>query len=341
MQVPVVQLEQIRFLGGGSYGQVFLVYDKQSLRLLALKMNKKDPEKYLYALREAEISLRVKHPFIVEFFDCFQTVESFCVMMESLQLGDLFDYLHPSNKKPIKLDRKQAICVAAQVFLAYEYMHSMHMVHRDLKPENILIDDAGYIKLVDMGFARTVKENGRMYTFCGTIEYMAPETLKKTGYTYAIEWWALGILIFELLTHKTPFKPNSEKNEAIIRNILGDFEPDLTRIRYHDIRSLLHKLLRKDQTHRLGHIYGGPEKIKKHRAFNEINFENLKKRNMKSEYLLNVCDTIRPCNKDEKLEFISKELFDKHVYPHCYVMMRKIKEQEMSKRLSEIETLLK
>lgn len=98
-----------------------------------------------------------------------------------------------------------ALFYAAEMILGIQYMHSKGIVFRDIKPENVLITEDGHIKLADFGFAKRLLNHSKTFTFCGTPEYMAPEILFKSGYDYSVDWWSLGVVIFEMLTGYSPF----------------------------------------------------------------------------------------------------------------------------------------
>lgn len=120
--------------------------------------------------------------------------------LEFLQGGEFFTYI----AKVGKFSWKVASFYAAQIVLALEYLHSYKIAYRDLKPENLLISAEGYLKLTDFGFAKEVHD--KTYTICGTPDYIAPETLMNRGHDCAVDWWALGVFIYEIIAGVTPFQ---------------------------------------------------------------------------------------------------------------------------------------
>ena len=134
--------------------------------------------------------------------------------MEFVSGGELFTYLRKEGRLPVK----QACFYAAQVAIIFEYLHSKNVIYRDLKPENLLIDPKGYLKITDFGFAKVVK--GRTYTLCGTPEYLCPEILMNKGHGKGVDWWTLGVLIYEMIAGIDPF--NDEDPMSIYRNILRE-----------------------------------------------------------------------------------------------------------------------
>merc|ERR1719449_469250 len=164
---------------------------------------------------------------------------------------------------------------AGEIVLAFAYLHSKNIVYRDLKPENLLIDTDGHIKITDFGFAKVVED--RTWTLCGTPEYLAPEIIQSKGHGRAVDWWALGILIFEMLAGYPPFY--EENPFGIYQKVLAgriDFP------KHFDVKAkdLIKRLLIADRTKRYGCLKGGAEDIKKHKWFNSLDFTALYNRGL-------------------------------------------------------------
>lgn len=172
---------------------------------------------------------------------------------------------------------------AAEICLALEYLHSKNFVYRDLKPENLLIDQDGHIKITDFGFAKEVTEQYgyRTWTLCGTPEYLAPEIIQSKGHGKAVDWWALGILIYEMLAGYPPFYDRNPF--GIYQKIL---KGRLTFPAHFDVnaRDLVKKLLEKDRTQRYGCLIGGADDIKNHAWFKGVNWTACQERKMTSPY---------------------------------------------------------
>ncbi|XP_054264238.1 cAMP-dependent protein kinase catalytic subunit alpha-like [Macrosteles quadrilineatus] len=180
--------------------------------------------------------------------------------------GDVFTHLQIFGK----FDEKLSKFYAAQVVLALEFLQYCDVIHRDLKPENILIDRLGFIKLTDFGFAKKVTT--RTYTFCGTIEYAAPEIILGKGHGKAVDWWSLGVLIAEMTSGRVPFTSNDELEtfEQITNSeykMPDYFSPEL--------RKLLKGLLQKYPTRRIGNLWRGVREIKSHLWFTGVNWMDL------------------------------------------------------------------
>lgn len=186
-------------LGTGSSARVHLAKTRVSNKYYAIKaINKKDlvsGRQVEHAHNEREILGFVSHPFMVKLWDTFQSDSHVFLVLDYVPGGELFREI----RKNKKLTEDAARFYAAEVLLAIEYLHSQHIVFRDLKPENILIDRDGHLKLTDFGFAKRLP-NDFTWTVCGTPDYLAPEIIRSQGYTKAVDWWSLGILIFEMIT---------------------------------------------------------------------------------------------------------------------------------------------
>uniref|UniRef100_A0A667HMZ2 Ribosomal protein S6 kinase beta-2 n=1 Tax=Lynx canadensis TaxID=61383 RepID=A0A667HMZ2_LYNCA len=249
--------ELLRVLGKGGYGKVFQVrkvqgtnlgkiYAMKVLRKAKIVRNAKDTA---HTRAERNILESVKHPFIVELAYAFQTGGKLYLILECLSGGELFTHL---EREGIFLE-DTACFYLAEITLALGHLHSQGIIYRDLKPENIMLSSQGHIKLTDFGLCKeSIHEGAVTHTFCGTIEYMAPEILVRSGHNRAVDWWSLGALMYDMLTGSPPFTAENRKKtmDKIIKGKLT-LPPYLTP----DARDLVKKFLKRNPSQRMG---GGP-----------------------------------------------------------------------------------
>ncbi|XP_075073348.1 ribosomal protein S6 kinase beta-2 isoform X2 [Mixophyes fleayi] len=244
----------LRVLGHGSYGKARLI------------CHAKDTE---HATAERSVLESVRHPFIVDLVYAFQTHGKLYLILECLSGGELF--LHLEREGIFMEDT--ACFYLAEITLALGHLHSLGIIYRDLKPENVMLSAHGHIKLTDFGMCKeSIHGDSVTHTFCGTVEYMAPEVLSRKGHNRAVDWWSLGILLYDMLTGSPPFTGNNRKK--IIDKILKgkpSFPPYLTP----DACDLLKKLLKKNPTQRLGSGEADVADIQKHQFFRQIHWEEL------------------------------------------------------------------
>jgi len=198
------------------------------------------------------------------------------MLMEYVNGGELFSLLSNLGHLP----NDHARIYAGEVTLAFEYLHDMHIVYRDLKPENLLIDSGGHMKITDFGFAKVVEH--RTWTLCGTPEYLAPEIIQNKGHGKGADYWALGILIYEMLAGHSPFREYSAM--GIYKKIIAG-RVEYTRHFSAKVEDLISKLLKPDKAQRLGCLVAGVGGIKTH-AWNEgMDFEKLLKREIQPPFV--------------------------------------------------------
>ncbi|PSR87027.1 kinase-like domain-containing protein [Coniella lustricola] len=298
VEVGPSSFDKIKLIGKGDVGKVYLVKEKKSSRLYAMKvLSKKEMikrNKIKRALAEQEILATSNHPFIVTLYHSFQSEDYLYLCMEYCSGGEFFRALQTRPGKCIPED--DARFYAAEVTAALEYLHLMGFIYRDLKPENILLHQSGHIMLSDFDLSKQsdpggkptmiVGKNGasttslptidtkscianfRTNSFVGTEEYIAPEVIKGSGHTSAVDWWTLGILIYEMLYGTTPFK--GKNRNATFANILREDIPFPDHAGAPQIsnlcKSLIRKLLIKDENRRLG-ARAGASDIKVHPFF--------------------------------------------------------------------------
>uniref|UniRef100_H3AHE2 non-specific serine/threonine protein kinase n=1 Tax=Latimeria chalumnae TaxID=7897 RepID=H3AHE2_LATCH len=195
--------DTVATVGTGTFGRVFLLKDKKTRAFFALKaMSIPDvirlkQEQHVH--NEKSVLKEVNHPFVIRLYWTNHDERFLYMLMEYVPGGELFSYLRNMGR----FNNSTGLFYSAEIVCAIEYLHSKEIVYRDLKPENILLDRYGHIKLTDFGFAKKLVD--RTWTLCGTPEYLAPEVIQSKGHGRAVDWWALGVLIFEMLSGFPPF----------------------------------------------------------------------------------------------------------------------------------------
>eukprot|EP00792_Barthelona_sp_PAP020_P006386 TRINITY_DN2978_c1_g1_i1.p1 TRINITY_DN2978_c1_g1~~TRINITY_DN2978_c1_g1_i1.p1 ORF type:complete len:377 (-),score=95.76 TRINITY_DN2978_c1_g1_i1:94-1224(-) len=260
----------VRTIGTGTFGRVQLCYHPDTKEYFALKILKKSKIAKLQQIQhvkaEKSILTRVNHPFIVNLVHSYQNEQNLYMLLEFVNGGELFAHLRRAERFPVET----AQFYAAEIVLALEYLHSMKIVYRDLKPENLLLDKQGHMKICDFGFAKVVEEH--TYTLCGTVEYLAPEIILNKGHNAAVDWWALGILIFEMLAGYPPFY---DENPFVVSEKILSGKVYWPRHMDPTSRDLIKRLLTRDRSKRFGNLRGGAEDIKRHRFFRDIDWNAL------------------------------------------------------------------
>jgi ribosomal protein S6 kinase beta len=278
--------ELLKLLGKGGYGKVFLVRKtsgKDAGHIFAMKVLKKativrNAKDTAHTKAERNILEGVKHPFIVDLIYAFQTGEKLYLILEYLCGGELFMQL---EREGIFME-DTACFYLAEITLAIEHLHSQGIIYRDLKPENILLDAQGHVKLTDFGLCKeSIHEGSITHTFCGTIEYMAPEILMRSGHGKAVDWWSLGALMYDMLTGAPPFTAENRKKtiDKILKAKLT-LPPYLT----NEARALLKKLLKKNIGERLGSGLDDSKAIKGHPFFRHVNWSDVLNRRLDPPY---------------------------------------------------------
>ena len=219
--VPVMDKNNPRIIGSGSYGQVFLAFNTIDKKLYAIKHMEKDClQNALHSLSgiytEIEIQSRIRHPNIIQLLYVKETKTSFDLVMDYANSGSLFDYIR-RNKG---LSESKSFQLFIQVVNAIYFLHDNDLIHRDIKPENILLFDYNNVKLCDFGWCVRLN-GGQRGTFCGTTEYMAPEMVNQKEYSKEIDVWSLGVLLYEMLHGYSPFIPNKKyfNEREVMENI--------------------------------------------------------------------------------------------------------------------------
>jgi len=259
-------------LGSGSFGEVFLVEKKSTHDLYAMKVLRKEKvmKKNLarYARTERIVLSVMDHPFIVKLYYAFQTENKLYMVLQYCPGGDLASKIF----KEKRFSENVAKIYAAEIVLALEALHQKDIIYRDLKPANVVLDQDGHALLTDFGLSKQGIRDGTMTgSFCGSIAYLAPEMLRKTGHNKSVDWYLLGVMIYEMLMGIPPYY-NMDKDE-MFANIKTGSNFKLKNVSK-DCENLIKMLLVRDPAKRLGSHYGARE-IKSHAWFKGINWDDV------------------------------------------------------------------
>ncbi|XP_070069056.1 serine/threonine-protein kinase N isoform X10 [Drosophila takahashii] len=292
-------------LGRGHFGKVILSQLRSNNQYYAIKALKKgdiiardEVESLLSEKRIFEVANAMRHPFLVNLYSCFQTEQHVCFVMEYAAGGDLMMHIHTD----VFLEPR-AVFYAACVVLGLQYLHENKIIYRDLKLDNLLLDTDGYVKIADFGLCKEGMGFGdRTGTFCGTPEFLAPEVLTETSYTRAVDWWGLGVLIFEMLVGESPFPGDDE--EEVFDSIVND-EVRYPRFLSLEAIAVMRRLLRKNPERRLGSSERDAEDVKKQAFFRSIVWDDLLLRKVKPPFVPTINHLEDVSNFDE--EFTSEK----------------------------------
>jgi len=257
-------------LGVGTFGKVIIVRHSQTGETYAMKRLNKSwiVENCLeqHVVDERNVMTLTDHPFILKLHNSYHDERYVYLLLELCLGGELFMYLRKYNK----FNEQQARFYAASIVLAFEHLHTKSIVYRDLKPENLMLDDVGFLKVVDFGLAKVVK--GRTWTICGTPEYLAPEVVLSKGHNKGVDYWALGILIFELTAGYCPFvgEDNMQIYRLIVENKI-EFPAHTTPL----LRDIVRDFTKTSQLARLGLRRPGTKLIREHSWFTGFDWASL------------------------------------------------------------------
>ena len=284
LKVKIKDFEKLNTVGLGSYGRVCLCKKKKSGKVYVMKILKKNDiikqKQVDHVFSEYTILSMLKHPFIVQLIGVnFEDPKYIYFILEYIQGGELFTLLRSKVTFPVP----QTKFYIAHIITVFEYLHSKNIVYRDLKPENILINKNGYLKLTDFGFAKQLgSEKAKTYTLCGTPEYLAPEIILNKGHGKAVDWWTLGILLFEMLVGIDPFSDDEPMKtyQKILKGKIN-FPKEINK----DAKSLIKHLLVQDTTKRYGCLKNGVKDILNHRFFDGFDWKNFVYLSMEAPYI--------------------------------------------------------
>ena len=281
-KVKLSDFEKLQTVGLGSFGRVRLCRYKKNDKVYVMKILKKmeiiKQKQVDHVYSEFNILSVLNHPFIVQLVGLnFDDPKYLYFIIEYVQGGELFTLLRTRGSFPLE----QAKFYTAHIITIFEYLHGKNIIYRDLKPENILINKNGYLKLTDFGFAKYL-DNEKTYTLCGTPEYLAPEIILNKGHGKPVDWWTMGILLYEMLVGIDPFSDDDpmQTYQKIIKGKIN-FPKDFDK----NAKSLIKHLLTADTTKRYGCLKNGVKDILNHRLFIGYDWKNFVFLKMEPPYI--------------------------------------------------------
>ncbi|CAH1124929.1 unnamed protein product [Ceutorhynchus assimilis] len=295
-RVDMTHFDLLKVLGTGAYGKVFLVRKRGGSddgRLYAMKVlkkativQKKKTTEHTKTERQVLEAVR-DNPFLVTLHYAFQTDAKLHLILDYVAGGELFTHLYQREH----FTEEEVRIYIGEIILALEKLHALGIIYRDIKLENILVDDKGHIVLTDFGLSKELSSNDgeqRAYSFCGTIEYMAPEVVKggTQGHDIAVDWWSVGVLTYELLTGASPFTVEGERNtqQEISKRILKT-TPPIPEYIGKDVADFITKLLVKDPRRRLGGGEDDAKELKRHSFFKTLDWDKLARKEISAPFV--------------------------------------------------------
>ncbi|KAI1890888.1 hypothetical protein AGOR_G00158240 [Albula goreensis] len=289
-----------KVLGKGSFGKVMLAELKGHNQFFAVKALKKDvvlmdDDVECTMVEKRVLALAWENPFLTHLYSTFQTKEHLFFVMEYLNGGDLMFHIQDKGR----FDLLRATFYAAEIICGLQFLHSKGIIYRDLKLDNVMLDRDGHIKIADFGMCKEnmIGEN-RATTFCGTPDYIAPEILLGQKYTFSVDWWSFGVLVFEMLIGQSPFHGDDE--DELFESIRMD-TPHYPRWITKEAKDLLEKLFERDPTRRLG-VVGN---LRAHPFFKNINWPALERREVEPPFKPKV-KSANDCSNFDR-EFLSEK----------------------------------
>ncbi|KAK2960845.1 putative cAMP-dependent protein kinase catalytic subunit beta [Blattamonas nauphoetae] len=284
-------------IGSGTFGTIKYVKHEPTMKLFALKCLNKNKlcamQQAVHVRYERDLLYVCEHPRIVHLYATMQDPDNIYLLMEFIPGGEIYTHL----RRVERFDVPTTKYYAAQLLTALEFMHTKGIAYRDLKPENLLLDSKGQLKLTDLGFAKEIEQPA--FTLCGTPEYLAPELILGVGHDFGVDWWAFGILIYEMLYGHPPFE--ADRPEEVYQLILRYRPP------FHDdeveippeAKDLILKLLKKEKTKRLGCLAGRSEDVKAHPFFEGIDWTAIRDGTLPAPIQPPIANVLDTSNFDE------------------------------------------
>ena len=278
-KVTLNDFQVIKMLGKGAFGKVLLVYNEELKKYFAMKtLNKAYIKKYQqtkHTKEERKILEKIDYPFIAKLYYAFQNDKKLYMITEYMPGGEMFYHLHMN----FNFNENKAKFYIAEIVLAIDHLHKNNILYRDLKPENILLDELGHIKLTDFGLSKIMNniEKEKTYTVCGTPIYVAPEVLTGQGYNKLVDWWSLGVLLYEFLTGNSPYLEARTKIDINIYKKKLVQDPLISDAAF----DLITKLCKFEVSKRIGK---NVEDIKNHEFFKDIDWVKLERKEITPPY---------------------------------------------------------
>lgn len=303
-KVGIGDFELMKVLGRGAFGKVMQVRKKDDGQVYAMKILKKAAilarNQVEHTKAERKILQALQHPFLMTLRFAFQSKEKLYLVLDYFQGGELF--YHLKTKRRFRED--VARLYVAEIAMAFGHLHSKDVIYRDLKPENILLDDGGHVCLTDFGLAKEMPQDTKTDTFCGTPEYLAPEIIQGSGHDKAVDWWSLGILLYELTVGIPPFySPNVNDMYNKIQHGNLRFPPFLS----DPCKALIIALLAREPAERLGSKDDFND-LKPHPFFAELDWDEVYAKKVDAPFKPKVKGIEDTSNFDE--EFLNEPVVD-------------------------------
>ena len=315
--VKFKDLVKFRILGVGTFGKVWLVSYKKTGKAYALKMLDKREiighHQVEGVIREKNIMSSIDHPFVVNLVSTFQDERSLYMLIDLVQGGELFSVIHTEVDDGV--DNRFACFYVACILESLAHLHHRHICYRDLKPENVLIDHKGYCVLVDLGFAKIVMD--KTYTLCGTPEYLAPEIILSKGHDEGVDYWAFGVLIYEMLVGRSPFYSHGTDQVSLFKRIVqvkysfpGGIVSDVA-------KDLIQRLIVRRQANRLGCLARGDSDVRDHVWFKLLSTEQLLEKEIVAPWVPAIKDPLDASHFDSYRHIESEQVPQKpFLTPH-------------------------
>ena len=314
LDIELNDLYIVKSLGKGKFGRVYLVHNQKHFYAIkaALITEILQLEKIKYYLKEKEIMKMLDFPFVLRFVKTLKTPEHIFFLEEHIE-GISLRYYLSKRKKENNKNIHETEFYGAILLLVLNYLHNKKIIHRDIKPDNCMIDQKGYLKVIDFGISKYLKDEDLTYTVCGTPHYMAPEIISGKGYSYSADYWSFGITLFEIFYDYLPFGQGARDVLDIYQQILGKklilpYDP-----KFNQFNSFLKIILAKNIMHRVCNY----KLLKSHPFFQDFQFEQLLNHSIKPVFIPEIENDIKNltvCNIPV-LDYFKKDIKNSTIHP--------------------------